>query len=457
MTLDHPGQGETAPQEPRRRPKSGLALYSSLLAERTRGMRSSAMRDMFALTERPEVISLAGGLPDTSTFSPALYARLMAEVAEHSVAKALQYGPTEGMRAVAECAVEVMAEEGSAVDPDHLLITTGGQQVLDLVCKTLLDPGDVVLAEGPTYPGAIPAFAAFQAEVHQVEVDREGLVVEAVAEAIRSLRKAGRRVKLIYTIPNFQNPAGVTLSASRREALLALAKEQEVLILEDNPYGLLRYEGEPLPTIHSLDQGGGEAESVIYLGTFSKIFAPGVRVGWVVAPAPIREKLNLAKQGADLCSSPLCQLFVTAFFRAQEGERPAWRSYLEGQCALYSRRRDVMVSAIERELGEVATFHKPQGGLFLWVTLDGKIDTTDLLARCELVAFVPGRAAYCDNRRGASAMRLNFAGSPEPQIEEGIRRIAEAVRGEQGLLGALQRPPGGAVLPFAGRRRKEQR
>jgi len=416
---------------------------------------------MFALTERPEVISLAGGLPDTSTFSPALYARLMAEVAEDSVAKALQYGPTEGLRAAAECAAQVMAAEGSAVDPDHLLITTGGQQGLDLICKTLIDPGDVIVAEGPTYPGAIPAFAAYQAEVHQVEMDRDGLVVEGVAEAIANLRRAGKRVKLIYTIPNFQNPAGVTLGPSRRQALLELAREAEVLILEDNPYGLLRYEGEPLPTLHSLDQGDGEAETVIYLGTFSKIFAPGVRVGWIVAPAPIREKLNLAKQGADLCSSPLCQLFVTAFFRAEQGEQLAWEAYLESQCALYRARRDVMVGAIERELGGVASFNKPEGGLFLWVTLDNRIDTTDLLARCELVAFVPGRAAFYDNQRGASAMRLNFAGSPEDQITEGIRRIAEAVRGEQELLSALQRPPAvrpsGAVLPFDARRRRETR
>jgi len=355
-----------------------------------------------------------------------------------------------------------MAAEGSAVDPDHLLITTGGQQVLDLVAKTLIDPGDVIVAEGPTYPGALPAFAAYQAEVHQVAVDAEGMVVEEAAAAIAALRSEGKRVKLLYTIPNFQNPAGVTLSLERRRRLLALAKEAEVLILEDNPYGLLRYEGEPLPTIHSLDSGEGEAETVIYLGTFSKIFAPGVRVGWVVAPAPIREKLNLAKQGADLCSSPLCQLFVTAFFRAQEGQRPAWEAYLDSQRALYRRRRDVMVAALTRELGPLASWNTPEGGLFLWVNLDPSFDTTDLLARSEQVAFVPGRAAFYDGQRGANAMRLNFAGSPEEEIEEGIRRIAAAVRGEQGLLGALRQPapkapPGGSVLPLQPRRRREQR
>jgi 2-aminoadipate transaminase len=421
-----------------------LRRYEALFAKRTRGMRSSAMRDMFALTERPEVISLAGGLPDTSTFPPELYAKLMAQIAASSAARALQYGPTEGMRAAMECVVEVMAAEGTAVDREDVIVTTGGQQVLDLVCKALIDPGDVIVAEAPTYPGAIPAFASYQAEVAQVEMDGDGMPVDELAAVLDRLEAAGRRPKLIYTIPNFQNPGGVTMSLERRRELVALARERELLVLEDNPYGLLRYEGEPLPTLYSLDASstgrGGASDTVIYVGTFSKILSPGVRLGWAVAPRPVLEKLNMGKQGADLCSSPLCQLFVASFFAEPGRGRPQWLEYVDGLKDLYRRRRDVMLAALEHELGDRARWTRPQGGLFVWVTLEGGVDTTDLLARSEQVAFVPGRAAYMDGRSGASSMRLNFAGSPEGDIGEGVARIGEMLRREGSLLGALRRP-----------------
>jgi 2-aminoadipate transaminase len=408
-------------------------------------MRSSAMRDMFALTERPEVISLAGGLPDTSTFAPELYAKLMSQIAATSTARALQYGPTEGMRAVMDCVVEVMAAEDTAVDQEDLIITTGGQQVLDLVCKTLIDPGDVIVAEAPTYPGAIPAFAAYEADVVQVEMDDDGLPIDALEDTLDELERAGRRPKLIYTIPNFQNPAGVTMSTERRTRLVSLARERELLVLEDNPYGLLRYEGEPLPTLYSLDASstgrGGASDFVIYLGTFSKILSPGLRLGWAVAPRPVLEKLNLGKQGADLCSSPMCQLFVAAYFGETGARGAAWLDYIERVKSLYSVRRDVMLEALQEELGEEARWTHPQGGLFVWATMPNDVDTTDLLARSEKVAFVPGRAAYVDGRRGASSMRLNFAGSTEEDIREGVRRIGAILRRDTGLFGALTQGP----------------
>ncbi|HEY2572395.1 MAG TPA: PLP-dependent aminotransferase family protein, partial [Solirubrobacteraceae bacterium] len=384
-----------------------LARYEALFAARTRGMKSSAMREMMALTERPDVISLAGGLPDTSTFAPELYAKLMSQVAAEQTARALQYGPTEGMAAAVDCIVEVMAAEGTRIDPGEVIVTTGGQQVIDLVCKTLIDPGDVIVAEAPTYPGAVPTFSAYQAEVAQIEIDAEGMPIDELEATLDRLQAEGRRPKFIYTIPNFQNPGGVTMSLARRRRLVEVARERELLILEDNPYGLLRYEGEPLPTLYSLDaEVGGTrsaADLVIYLGTFSKILSPGLRLGWAVAPRPVLEKLNLAKQGADLCSSPVTQLFVAEYFqeRADDGQL-RWLGYVEQLRDLYRRRRDTMLDALAEHFGGVARWTTPQGGLFVWATLDGRIDTTDLLVQArenEGVAFVPGRAAYVDGTR----------------------------------------------------------
>ncbi len=425
-----------------------LARYEALFAARTRGMKSSAMREMMALTERTDVISLAGGLPDTSTFAPELYAKLMAKVAAESTARALQYGPTEGMAATVGCIVEVMAREGTLVDPADVIVTTGGQQVIDLVCKTLIDPGDVIVAEAPTYPGAVPTFSAYEAAVEQIEIDGEGMPIDALESTLDRLHAEGRRPKFIYTIPNFQNPGGVTMSLARRRRLVEVARERELLVLEDNPYGLLRYEGEALPTLYSLDaenanpsNAGGASDLVIYLGTFSKIISPGLRLGWAVAPRPVLEKLNLGKQGADLCSSPVTQMFVAAYFGERDAHgAPGWIAYVERLRDLYRSRRDVMLEALAEHFGEGASWTRPQGGLFIWATLDQRIDTTDLLAlarESEGVAFVPGRAAYVDGRSGACSMRLNFAGSPERDIREGVRRIGKAMREQLGLLGSL--------------------
>jgi 2-aminoadipate transaminase len=422
-----------------------LARYEALFAARTRGMKSSAMREMMALTERNDVISLAGGLPDTSTFAPELYAKVMAKVAAESTARALQYGPTEGMAAAARCIVEVMAAEGTIVDPAEVIVTTGGQQVIDLVCKTLIDPGDVIVAEAPTYPGAVPTFSAYQADVEQIGIDSDGMPIDELEATLDRLESQGRRPKFIYTIPNFQNPGGVTMSLARRRRLVEVARERELLVLEDNPYGMLRYEGEALPTLYSLDAEavgrGGASDLVIYLGTFSKILSPGLRLGWAVAPRPVLEKLNLGKQGSDLCSSSVTQTFVAAYFEERDADgEPSWRSYVERLRKLYRRRRDVMLEALEEHFGEQGTWTRPQGGLFIWATLDERIDTTDLLAlarKSEGVAFVPGRAAFMDGRSGASSMRLNFAGVPDDDIREGVRRIGHAVGEQLGLLGSL--------------------
>jgi 2-aminoadipate transaminase len=260
-------------------------------------------------------------------------------------------------------------------------------------------------------------------------MDADGMRVDEMEATLDRLEAEGRRPKFIYTVPTFQNPAGVTLSLPRRERLVRIAQERELLVLEDNPYGLLRYEGDPLPTLRSLDGG----EFVIYLGTFSKILSPGVRLGWALAPRPVQDKLNLGKQSADLCSSALSQLFVAAYF-----ESGRWEDYLRSLTEIYRRRRDVMLDALAEWFPREANWTRPGGGLFVWATLPDYIDTTDLLALAlqENVAFVPGRAAFMDGR-GGSSLRLNFSGVDEDEIREGVRRIGKVVREQVGLYGTL--------------------
>jgi 2-aminoadipate transaminase len=448
---DRDDRREDAVSSGSKRPRStarDIERYAALFAERTKVMKSSAMRDLMALTERDDVISLAGGLPDTSTFPPDSYASLMTSVAAESCARALQYGPTEGLAVVKGCIEEVMRAEGMEIDPDELLVTTGGQQVIDLVCKTLVDPGDVVVTEAPTYPGAVPTFCAYQADVVQITMDRDGMRTDELAATLEELERSGRRPKFIYTVPNFHNPAGVTLSLERRRELVRIAGERELLVLEDNPYGLLRYEGSPLPTLRALDGG----EFVIYASTFSKILSPGVRLGWTAAPGPVLAKMNIGKQGVDLCSSSISQFFVSAYF--QSGP---WDAYVHSLIEIYRRRRDVMLDTLAEHFPREADWTHPQGGLFIWATLPDYIDTTDLLARAleERVAFVPGRSAFLDGR-GGSAMRLNFSGITAEDIREGIRRLGEVVREQVDLYGTLTGATPAVAAPAEPRRPKPE-
>ncbi len=407
-----------------------LERYAGLFAERTGVMRSSAMRDLMAITARPEVISLAGGLPDTSTFPAAAFAAQMTRIAQESAAEALQYGPTEGFAETVDCILEVMGAEGMLPDHDDVIVTTGGQQAIDLICKTLVDPGDVVVCEAPTYPGAVPVFCSYQAEVVQIDCDADGMRVEDLEEVLERLDREGRRPKFVYSVPTFQNPAGVTLSLARRQRLVELARRRELLLVEDNPYGLLRFSGEPLPPLYQLDGG----DFVIYVGTLSKILSPGIRLGWAVAPPPVMEKIVLGKQAADLCTSTLTQHFVREYFA--EGN---WREYVDSLVEIYRGRRDTMVEALREHFPAQATWTEPLGGLFIWATLPEYIDTGDLLAKAlrENVAFVPGQAAYADESRGRSSMRLNFSGVGEEEIREGVRRIGKAIAEQVELYGAL--------------------
>ena len=432
-----------------------LERYAGLFAERTRVMRSSAMRDLMSITARPEVISLAGGLPDTSTFPPRTFAAQMTRIAQESAAEALQYGPTEGFAETVDCIVEVMGAEGMLPDPDDVIVTTGGQQAIDLICKTLVDPGDVVVCEAPTYPGAVPVFCSYQADVVQIECDGDGMRIDRLESTLAQLDREGRRPKFVYSVPSFQNPAGVSLSLERRRRLVELAQHRELLLVEDNPYGLLRFSGDPVPTLYQLDGG----DYVIYVGTFSKILSPGIRLGWAVAPPPVMEKLVLGKQAADLCTSTLTQHFVREYFA--EGR---WREYVASLADLYRGRRDTMLEALGQHFPPQATWTEPEGGLFIWATLPDYIDTGDLLARAlrDDVAFVPGQAAYVDGR-GRHSMRLNFSGVGDDEIREGIRRIGKAIASQVELYSALTNeqpaaegapgtpgPEGGPHMPAGG-------
>jgi len=428
-----------------------IERYADLFAQRTKVMRSSAMRDLMAITARPEVISLAGGLPDTSTFPPATFAAQMTRIAQESSAEALQYGPTEGFGETKSAIRMVMEAEGMSPDTADIIVTTGGQQALDLIAKTLVDPGDVVICEAPTYPGAVPVFCSYEAETHQVAMDDEGMRIDELEALCDWLDAAGRKPKFIYSVPSFQNPAGVTLSLERRRRLVELARRREVLVVEDNPYGLLRYEGDPVPPLYQLEGG----DYVIYVGTLSKILSPGIRIGWAVAPPPVMEKIALGKQATDLCTSTLAQYFALEYF-AEGG----WRAYIESLCEIYRARRDAMLEALERHFPPQATWTRPGGGLFVWATLPAYIDTSDLLAKAlrENVAFVPGAAAYVDGAEGTNSMRLNFSGSTEAEIREGVRRIGavvsaqvelyETITAEHRLPQPAAPQPGADVVPL---------
>ena len=397
------------------------ARYESRFASRATSIVSSAMRDLMALAARPEIISLAGGFPDTESFPREIFNEVMAAVTSEHVASALQYGPTEGLPELRERVLEIMAHEGLIALYDDVMITSGGQQAIDLSIRTFVNPGDLVIAEGPTYPGAVPSLTTYEADVVHVDMDEDGLRIDLLEETLDRLDAEGRRPKLLYTIPNFHNPAGVTMSRERRERLVDLAHRRELIVVEDNPYGQIRFEGEPLPTLYQLDDGAGW---VIYCSTFSKILAPGTRLGWVVAPQPVLRKMNLGKQGADLCASTLSQRFVIEYLRRYD-----WRDHVGRLNGIYRSRRDAMLSALDDYFPGEATWTRPAGGLFVWATLPDFVDTRDLLARATSqreVAFVPGEAAFRDGR-GKHSMRLNFSYVDEDTIREGIRRLGETI------------------------------
>ena len=416
-------------------PLVDLDRFDFLYANRVKGMKSAATRDLMATLSRPGIISLAGGFPDTRAFGEEAFREISNQIAAES-AQALQYGPTAGLEGIKDVIVDVMAAEGTRANQEDVFITTGAQQGLDLVAKVFLDEGDAVLCEGPTYAGALNAFAAYRPRIIHVPMDRAGMMPVPAREALKKARKQGIRVKFIYTVPNFQNPTGVTLAADRRRELLEIAREYDLIILEDNPYGMLRFDGQALPSIAALEQEStGGTDRVVYLGTFSKIFAPGVRLGWVHAQPGILHKINIGKQGADLCSSNLTQMLIHSYFRHAN-----WRAYVRHLTALYKERRDAMLDALAEFMPKEVHWTHPEGGLFVWATLPSYVDATSMLplAISRNIAYVPGEGFYSGGA-GKNCMRLNFSFVEPAKIRRGIELLAEVVRERMELRSDLER------------------
>lgn len=404
---------------------SRIAPYS--FAERTSLLEGSEVRALFAVASRPEVVSLAGGMPFVSALPTELITDAMNRVVHDRGSQALQYGSGQGRPELREQILDVMALEGIRAHADDIVVTTGSQHALDLVSRLFLDPGDVVLAEGPSYVTAIVVFRSYQADVDHVPMDEHGIVPEALREHIAALKAQGRRIKLLYTVPNFSNPAGVTLSAARREEVLAIAKEHDILVLEDNPYGLLYFDAPPPNALRSLPD---TRDGVVYLGTFSKTLAPGFRVGWAVAPKAIREKLLLANEAAILSPSMFTQLIISEYLATSD-----WKGQIATFRDIYRERRDAMLDALTTNLPDLS-WTRPDGGFYVWLTLPGGINSKDMLPRAveKLVAYTPGTAFYA-NGDGADFIRLAFC-YPEPdRVREGIERLADAISAELELNG----------------------
>jgi 2-aminoadipate transaminase len=401
-------------------------LWSQRFAQRTQRIKASLIRELLKLTEKPDIISFAGGLPAPEVFPvEELRAATDRVLTEHGTT-ALQYTTTEGYRPLRELLVRHMARYGVVVRPENVLITSGSQQALDLVGKLLINPGDRVLTEEPTYLGALQAFNAYQADYLPVPIDDEGLDLDVLEKQLRG------GPKFLYVLPNFQNPGGVTLSLARRRRVVERAAHYGIPIVEDDPYGQLRYDGEHLPPLVKIDAelhgcGGGERAftgNVLYMSTLSKTLAPGLRIAWVVAPEAVITKLVQIKQGADLHTSTFCQ--YVAYEVAKGGFLD---QHVRRIRAVYGERREAMLSSLARHFPRDVRWTRPQGGLFLWVTLPKGFDTTALLDEAirEKVAFVPGAAFYpCGG--GEETMRLNFSYAPPDVIDEGIRRLSQVIK-----------------------------
>jgi 2-aminoadipate transaminase len=392
-------------------------------AERARGMVASEVRALFAVASRPEIVSLAGGMPFVSALPMDDIGELMADVIARRGAEALQYGSAQGDPGLRAQICRVMALEGIDAHPDDVVVTVGSQQALDLLGRIMLDPGDVVVTEAPTYVTAIATFSAYQAEITQIPMDSDGIIPEALAERLTAARAAGRRVKLLYTVPTFQNPAGVTLSAERRHKVLDICNQAGVLVVEDNPYGLLAFDGEPVRALRA------DAADMVYLGSFSKTLAPGLRVGWALAPPAVRDRLVLAAESAMLSHSAFAQLTVERYLSTQP-----WAEQLKDFREMYRDRRDAMLSALAAYMPEGVSWTRPGGGFFVWITLPAGLDAKAMLPRAigARVAYVPGTGFYADGG-GRTNMRLSFCYPTPDRIREGIAKLAEVIKAEVDL------------------------
>lgn len=402
-------------------------VWSDLYADRVQTMRKSEVRDLFAALSRPGVIALSGGLPDISS----LPLDQVAECARRCVAveglRSLQYGNSDGRIECRRTICKILAAQGVEADPDEMILTSGSQQALDFLGRVFLNSGDDIICEGPSYLGAFQAFSAYEPTVHTIDMDEEGIRTDLLEAKLKELADQGRKPKFIYVIPNFNNPAGITMSMPRRLRLLELARQYNTPVVEDDPYGLIRFEGEDLTRLKTLDP------NVIYLGTTSKIFAPGLRLAWMVAPRHFLERINLAKSGSDLCTSPFNMILAEHYFNEVD-----WQAALEVSKSRYKERKDAMLAALAEFFPKDVTWTKPEGGLFLWVTFPPYLNTEQLLPRAieEGVAFVPGVYCYPDQRI-SSSMRLCYSFETPERIHEAIRRLSLCVQDRMALYRAF--------------------
>ncbi|MQA04352.1 MAG: aminotransferase class I/II-fold pyridoxal phosphate-dependent enzyme [Streptosporangiales bacterium] len=385
-------------------------------------MVASEIRALFAVASRPEIVGLAGGMPYVSALPLDVVGDMFDDLVAKHGAVSLQYGSAQGDPRLREQICEVMALSGISAHADDLVVTVGSQGALDLIGRIFLDPGDIVLAEAPSYVGALGVFASYQSEVVHVPTDDQGLQPEALRETLQRLAAAGKQPKLLYTVPNYHNPAGVTLTASRRAEVLEIARAADVLILEDDPYGLLGFDQEPLRAMQA-----DAPDGVVYLGSFSKTFAPGLRIGWALAPQGVKDKLVLAAEAGILSHSAICQLAISKYL-----DNHAWRDQIKSFRELYRERRDAMLGTLDAVMPESCTWTRPAGGFYVWLTVPEGIDTKAMLARAigARVAYVPGSAFFADGALGARHMRLSYC-FPEPdRIREGIRRLGGVIEEE---------------------------
>jgi 2-aminoadipate transaminase len=402
--------------------------YLHRYAQRVSGLSASAIRALFAVASRPEVVSFAGGSPYTAALDFDAVEDVVVRLLREDGPLALQYGIGQGRPELREQLVEVMRAEGVPAHADDLIVTVGGQQALELIATCFVDPGDVVIAEGPTYVGGLGALQSMQADVRHVPMDADGMQVDLLEEELDRVDAEGRRVTFVYTIPNHQNPAGVSLSVERRHRLAELAEERDLLILEDNPYGLLDFEGRTWPSLREL-----VPDRVIYVGTVSKTFAPGMRTGWIAAPGPIRDKLVLLREAADLCPSHLTQMIVERWFATQP-----WQEQVARFRKIYRERAETLLDALDAEMPAGVTWTRPEGGFYIWMTVPAGVDTGDLLAKAvsHRVAYVPGAGFYGDGS-GASQLRLSYSFPTPERIREGAARLGELLHTELELVRAV--------------------
>ena len=387
------------------------------VAHRITKMRPSAVRNLFAAAQRDDIISLAGGMPDVSLL-PKSAVRKAAKAAVDKQAVTLQYGGTNGVFETAQVFCDMVRDIGIRHHPENVIITTGAQEALDLIGKTFLDPGDICITEGPTYLGALQAFSAYEPDIHTVPFDDEGMRIDLLKEELQRIGKGNPRLKFLYTIPNFQNPGGVTMSPERRKQLIELSHEYDFVIVEDDPYGRLRYEGGHCLPMRALD------DSVIYLGTISKTFAAGLRVGYIMAPPGVIGKINLAKQGTDLCGSMFDQVMAAAYYT----ETP-WQRTLQKFVKTYDMRRRAMLKALEEYFPSEVTWTHPEGGFFVWVTCPPYLDTESMLPEAleRGVIYTPGTGFFPDGKQGKNCMRIAFCYESPENLEEAIRRLGEVL------------------------------